>query len=71
MIKRSPSVSFSSEGDSTNVISSSLTVGDGPNSSSNKLSLEKREEVLNNKNFHKNSSFGEVDNNHEIGRAHV
>lgn len=64
MIKCSPSVSFSSEGDSTNVISSSLTVGDGPNSSSNKLSLEKREEVLNNKNFHKNSSFGEVDNNH-------
>lgn len=64
MIKCSPSVSFSSEGDSTNVISSSLTVGDGPNSSSNKLSLEKREEVLDNKNFHKNSSFGEVDNNH-------
>ena len=64
MIKCSPSVSFSSEGDSTNVISSSLTVGDGPNSSSNKFSLEKREEVLNNKNFHKNSSFGEVDNNH-------
>ena len=64
MIKCSPSVSFSSEGDSTNVISSSLTVGDGPNSSSNKLSLEKREEVLNNKNFHKNSSFGEMDNNH-------
>lgn len=64
MIKCSPSVSFSSEGDSANVISSSLTVGDGPNSSSNKLSLEKREEVLNNKNFHKNSSFGEVDNNH-------
>ena len=64
MIKCSPSVSFSSEGDSTNVISSSLTVGDGPNSSSNKFSLEKREEVLNNKNFHKNSSFGEMDNNH-------
>ena len=64
MIKCSPSVSFSSEGDSANVISSSLTVGDGPNSSSNQLSLEKREEVLNNKNFHKNSSFGEVDNNH-------
>ena len=69
MIKRSPSVSFSSEGDSTNVISSSLTVGDGPNSSSNKLSLEKREEVLNNKNFHKNSSFGEVDNNHGKERS--
>ena len=69
MIKRSPSVSFSSEGDSTNVISSSLTVGDGPNSSSNKLSLERREEVLNNKNFHKNSSFGEVDNNHGKERS--
>lgn len=47
-----------------NVILLLLIVGDGLKLFLNKLFFEKREEVFNNKNFYKNLSFGEVDNNY-------
>lgn len=62
-MKTSTSVSTSSAGDSMSVISSSLTVSNGLNTSTNQTSSEKKEELTVNNKFRRNLGFVAEDNN--------